>query len=78
MKLIFYLHDSTEDNFKEVRIILKKNFEILQEWFYENHMVLNPGKSHYLIISNDSIKLDKKVLHAERQTLFFSETIFGK
>ena len=77
MKLIFYLHDSTEDNFKEVRIILKKNFEILQEWFYENHMVLNPGKSHYLIISNDSIKLDKKVLHAERQTLR-SETIFGK
>ena len=38
-------------------------------WFYENHMVLNPGKCHYLIINkdiaNESIELGKKTLHAE-------------
>ena len=37
---------SIEDNFKEVKTIFKKNFELLQMWFFENHMVLNPGKCH--------------------------------
>ena len=58
-----------EDNFKEVKTMLKKNFELLQGWFYENHMVLNPGKCHNLIINkditNESIELVKKALHAE-------------
>ena len=22
-------------------------------WFYENHMTINPGKCHYLIINKD-------------------------
>ena len=62
---------SIEDNLKEVKTILKKNFELLQGWFYENHMVLNPGKCHYLIINkditNESIDLDEKILHAEAE-----------
>ena len=33
-----------EDNFKEVRTILKKNFELLQVLFYKKHEALNPGK----------------------------------
>ena len=48
-----------------------KNFEPLQVWFYENHMVLNPGKCHYLIITKDiankSVELGKKNLHAEAE-----------
>ena len=40
---------SIEDNFKEIKTMLKKNFEHLKGWFYENHMVLNPGKFCYLI-----------------------------
>ena len=32
---------------------LKKNFELLQVWFYENHKVIDPGKDHYLIINKD-------------------------
>ena len=32
---------SIEDNFNEVKNILKKNFKLLQVSFYENHMVLN-------------------------------------
>ena len=62
---------SIEDNLKEVKTILKKNFELLQGWFYENHMVLNPGKCHYLVINkditNESIELGEKVLHAEAE-----------
>ena len=62
---------SIEDNLKEVKTILKKNFELLQGWFYENYMVLNPGKCHYLIINNDiintSIELGEKVLYAEAE-----------
>ena len=34
---------SIERNPKEVKTILKKNFELLQGWFYENQMILNPG-----------------------------------
>ena len=44
--------------------MLKKNFELLQEWFYENLMVLNPRKYHYLVtnkdIANESIELGNK------------------
>ena len=29
------------------------DFMILHKWFHENHMVLNPGKCHYIAISND-------------------------
>ena len=38
---------SIEDNFKEVKMILRKKFELLQVWFYKNHMVLNLGKCYY-------------------------------
>ena len=26
---------------------------ILHKWFHENHMVLNPGKCHYIVIGDD-------------------------
>ena len=50
--------------------MLKKNFQLLQGWFYENPMVLDPRKYHYLItnedIVNESIELGKKkILRAE-------------
>ena len=44
---------SVEGNFKEVKTILKKNLELLKVWFYENHMVLNPGKFYYVKINRD-------------------------
>ena len=41
---------------------LKINFLIMQKWFYENHMVLNPGKCHYLVLgkrsNSDTINLN--------------------
>ena len=51
--------------------MLKKNFKILQGWFHQNHIVLNPRKCHYLIINKDivdeSIELGKKTLHAKAE-----------
>ena len=51
--------------------MLKQSSELLQGWFYENHMVLNLGKCHYVIINkdiaNESIELGKKTLHAEAE-----------
>ena len=37
-----------------VKESLKTNFLIIQKWFYKNHMVLNPGKCHYLLLGNKS------------------------
>ena len=49
---------------------LKINFLIMQKWFYENHMVLNPGKCHYLILGNrsnsDAINLNGTKLASSR------------
>ena len=62
---------SIENNLKEVKTILKKNFELLQGWFYENYMVLNPRKCHYLVINkditNESIQLGEEILHTEAE-----------
>ena len=45
---------------------LKINFLIMQKWFYENHMALNPGKCHYLVLRNrsnsDTINLNETKL----------------
>ena len=32
---------------------LEMNFMILYKWFHENQMALNPGKCHYIVISDD-------------------------
>ena len=41
---------------------LKINFLNMQKWFYENHMVLNSGKFHYLVLgkrsNSDTINLN--------------------
>ena len=64
-----YICNFAENNFKEVKIILKPNFQLLQAWFYEDHMVLNSSKCHYLIMNEgiavESIELGKKTLHAQ-------------
>ena len=49
------------------------DFMILHKWFYENHMVLNPGKCHYIdqwwwpshkiIMNNNEIASSKEVLN---------------
>ena len=38
---------------RRIKNDLEIDFMILQEWFQENHMVLNPGKRHYIEIGDD-------------------------
>ena len=68
-----------EDNLKDVKTIVKKNFKLVQVQFYKNRMVLNPGKFHYLITnkdtSNESIKLGKKTLHDEAELKLLGKII---
>ena len=34
--------------FHQVQEYLKKDFEILENWFYDNYMVLNPRKCEFM------------------------------
>ena len=42
----------------------------MQKWFYEKHIVLNPGKCHYLVLGNrsnsDTINVNGKKLASSR------------
>ena len=72
-----YIYNFADDN--SLYSIEDKKFELLKGWFYENHMVLNPGKYHYLVINkniaNESIELGEKILHAEAKQKLFGTII---
>ena len=79
---IFADNDSlylVDDNLKDVKTIVKKNFKLVQLQFYKNCMVLNPEKCHYLIrnknTASKSIKLGKKALHAEAEQKLLGKII---
>ena len=38
---------------RRIKNDLEMDFRILHKWFHENHMVLNPGKCHYIGIDDD-------------------------
>ena len=40
-------------NMQKIKDNLEMDFMILQNWFHKNHMVLNPGKCHYIVIGDD-------------------------
>ena len=48
----YYADDNTlctySRDFHLIQEYLKKHFEILQNWFYDNHMVLNPCKYEFM------------------------------
>ena len=48
----------------------------MQKWFYENHMVLNPGKCHYLILGNTS-NSDTINLNGTKLASSSYENLFG-
>ena len=43
---------STVKDLNRIRRNLEMNFIILHQWFRENHMTLNPGKCHYMVIGS--------------------------
>ena len=38
---------------QKIKKDLEMDFMSLDKWFYENHMVLNPGNCHYIVIGDD-------------------------
>ena len=40
-------------NTQTIKNDLEMDFMILHKWFHENHMILNPGKCHYIVIGGD-------------------------
>ena len=48
-------------------------FLILHQWFHENHMTLNPGKCHYMVIGSrdlsHEIMLNNKITSSNEEKL---------
>ena len=42
----------------ELRRNLEMEFMILHQWFHENHMTLNSGKCHYMVISSRDLSYE--------------------
>ena len=38
---------------QKIKNDLEMDFMILNKWFHENHMLLNPDKCHYVVIGAD-------------------------
>ena len=38
---------------QKIKNDLEMDFMIFHKWFHENHMVLNPGKCHYIVIGDN-------------------------
>ena len=39
-------------NRKDIKALPSSDFKTVKNWFYENFMVLNPGKCHYMCWQN--------------------------
>ena len=56
-QLCNYVGDNTlyksGKNMQKIKNDLEMDFMVLQKWFHENHMVLNPDKCHYIVIGDD-------------------------
>ena len=53
-----YADDSTlytfGDNLKKIKDNLRNSFDTVHQWFYENYLVLNPGKCHLMCLENNT------------------------
>ena len=57
--LSIYADDNTScssgNDLKKVNQTLRQGFEIVTIWFYENCMVLNSGKCHFMCLGQDAV-----------------------
>ena len=42
------------DNLKKIKDNLRSSFDTVHQWFYENYMVLNAGKCHFMCLGNNT------------------------
>ena len=45
---------SCGNNLEEVKQTLRGDFQIVTKWFYENYMVLNSGKCHFMCLGKNT------------------------
>ena len=65
---------STGKNLNRRRRNLEMELMILHQWFHENHMTLNPGKCHYMVIgsrdlSHEIMLNDNKITRPNEENL---------
>ena len=52
------MDDNTLHNFgdklKKIKDNLRNNFDKVHQWFYENYMVRNAGKCHFICLGNNT------------------------
>ena len=63
-------------NMQKIKNDLEMDFLILHKWFHENHMVLNLGKCHYIVIGDDD-PTHKIILNNNEITSFNVEKLLG-
>lgn len=56
-----------DKNLHSVKSNLQTNFAVTRKCFFENHIGLNPGRSHYMLIDNGD-QLDKINLNSTEIT----------
>ena len=68
-------------NFYSCHVIkthLNKNFKQITNWFYDNYMILNPGKCHYMTLGKKTESDDDQlILEIVTLTVSPSETLLG-
>ena len=55
---------------------LAMDFMMLHKWFNESHMILNPGKSYYIVIGDDDSS-HKKILNNNEIASSNEENLLG-
>ena len=43
-----------EDNLRKIKDNLRNSFDTVHQWFYENYMVLNARKYHFMCLGNNT------------------------
>ena len=56
---------STGKDLNRIRRNLEIDFMILHQWFHENHMTLNPGKCHYMVIGSRDLSHEFMLSNSE-------------
>ena len=46
---------SSRNDLEKVKQTLRQDFEIVAKWFYENYMVFNSGKCHFMCLGQNTV-----------------------
>ena len=75
------MHNTGED-LKLVKSVLVNDFRAVKEWFYENVLILNPSKHHYMCIGksteSDIFKFENVCLESSKEEVISGITTDSK